>query len=364
MSEAYKIHALDFWSPYYESANMLSYYPTKSPASQNRNGKPIIQRVKKRAVVEMGQVHKLILNHGKAGALKYDVDRRVVEAAASYMSAEDGEIGFLYSGWAQSGLPHKRLADDAAWQVRTDHVSLVVQPGLRHTASGAPVPVGVPYGSRARLICIYLQSEALRCNSREVELGKSLHAWLRKLDISIGGKSMAAVRDQAERISRCRMSFQIKQGNRTGLVNQNILDTAMFVDDDSEQGSLFVERAKLSELFYEQLKKHPVPVEEAAIKAISNNSMAIDVYCWLAYRLHVLEKPTPVSWKSLHGQFGNGIASLVKFRQLFRATLELAMSVYPDAKVDVEERGVTLHPSKPPVPPKVLSGASHLIEAV
>ena len=287
-----------------------------------------------------------------------EVDRRVVEAAAAYMAVEDGEIGFLYSGWAQSGLPHKRLADNASWQVRTDHVSLVVQPGLRHTLTGDPIAVGVPYGSRARLICLFLQSEALRTNSREVELGRSLHSWLKKLDISIGGKSMAAVRDQAERISRCRMSFQIRQGSRTGLVNQNILDTAMFVDDDSTQGSLFVERAKLSELFFEQLKRHPVPIEEAAIKSISNNSMAIDVYCWLAYRLHALTVPTPISWKALHAQFGNGIARIDKFRQCFKDTLDLALSVYPEAKVEVEGRGVTLKPSRPPVSPKVVSMAA------
>jgi hypothetical protein len=194
----------------------------------------------------MGEVHKLIEARGKTEALRYDFDRSVIEAAASYLGAEEGEVGFLYSGWAQSALPHKRLADDAVWQVRTDHVSLVVQPGFRHTAAGAPIPVGVPYGSRARLICLYLQSEALKTNSREVELGKSLHAWLRKLDISIGGKSMASVRDQAERISRCQMSFQIKSGGRTGLVNQHILDAAVFVDDDDVQGSLFVEKAKLS----------------------------------------------------------------------------------------------------------------------
>jgi Plasmid encoded RepA protein len=92
-----------------------------------------------------------------------------------------------------------------------------------------------------------------------------LHAWLKRLEIPIGGKSMTAVRDQAERISRCRMSFQIKKGNRTGLVNQSILDTAMFVEDDSTQGSLFIEKAKLSEMFFEQLKNHPVPIEENAI---------------------------------------------------------------------------------------------------
>lgn len=312
----------------------------------------------------MARIHKLLEEHGKAATLQMDLDRRIVDAAATYMASEESEIGFLYSGWAQSGLPHKRLADDASWQVRSDHMTLIVQPGLRATASGDPIPVGVPFGSRARLICIYLQSEALKNNSREVELGKTLHAWLRRLDISIGGKSMAAVRDQAERISRCRMTFQIKTGNKTGLVNQNILDTAMFVDDEEGgQGSLFIEKAKLSEMFFEQLKRHPVPIEESAISSISNNSMAIDVYCWLAYRLHALDKPTPVTWKALHAQFGTGVARVRNFRLFFKSTLDLAMSVYPEAKVDVDERGVTLNPSKPPVAPKIVSMLNRRIKS-
>jgi len=303
----------------------------------------------------MAEIHRLLEQHGKQAVLQLDVDRRVVEAAAGYLSAEEGEVGFLYSGWAQSALPHKRLADDASWQVHTDHVSLVVQPGLRPSLTGDAVSVGVPYGSRARLIILYLQSEALKTNSREVELGKTLHAWLRRLDIPIGGKSMAAVKDQAERISRCRMSFQIKQGNRTGLVNQSILDTAMFVEDDSTQGSLFIEKAKLSELFFEQLKKHPVPIEENAIAMIANNSMAIDVYCWLAYRLHSLAGPKLVTWKALHAQFGRGLARLDHFRWYFTQTMDLALAVYPDARVDVDGRGLTLNPSRPPVAPKVVS---------
>lgn len=306
----------------------------------------------------MAGIHALIEAHGKTGALKFDVDRGVVEAAAAYMGEQEGEIGFLYSGWAQSALPHKRLADDAIWAVQTDHVSLVVQPGYRH-GPGAPVPVGVPYGSRARLICLYLQSEALRTNSREVELGRSLHAWLGRMDISIGGKSMAAVRDQAERISRCQMSFQIRSGNRTGLVNQHLLDTAVFMDgDNGPQGSLFIETARLSETFFEQLKRHPVPVEEAAIRAISNNSKAIDIYCWLAYRLHALSSPAQVTWKALQAQFGTSVARLDNFRTLFKPSLDLALAVYPDANVDVHERGVTLRPSRPPVAPKVVSLAS------
>lgn len=307
----------------------------------------------------MAKVHKLILDQGKDVALLFEYDRAVVEAAAGYLQSEDTDIGYLFSGWAQAALPHRRLPDAAAWQVTTDRVTLIVQPGLRPAADGTPVAVGVPYGSRARLILLYLQTEAVRTNNREVELGRSLHAWLKRLEVPIGGKQMAAVRDQAERISRCRLSFQIKQGTRTGLVNQHILDTSMFIEDENVQGGLFVETASLSQSFFDELKKHPVPVEEAAVRQIANNSLALDVYCWLAYRLHSLSGPTTVSWKALHAQFGRSVARLDHFKEHFRTVLALATSVYPDANVEEADSGigVVLKPSKPPVAPRASGGS-------
>jgi hypothetical protein len=299
----------------------------------------------------LAEVHSLLLTHGKEATLRSEANRAVVEAAAAYLSSEDTDIGYLFSGWAQAALPHRRLPNDLSWQIATDRVTLIVQPGLRPAPDGTPVSVGVPYGSRARLILLYLQTESVRTNSREVELGRSLHAWLRRLEIPIGGKQMASVRDQAERISRCRLSFQIRQGSRTGLVNQHILDTSMFIEDDNVQGGLFVEKASLSQSFFEELKKHPVPVEEAAVRQIANNSIALDVYCWLAYRLHSLDAPITVSWKALHGQFGRSVARLDHFKEHFRTVLALATSVYPDANVDENPNGggLILRPSNPPV---------------
>ena len=74
----------------------------------------------------MGEVHKLLTAQGKQETLKREIDHRVVEAASAYMSVEDGEIGFVYAGWAQASLPHRRLADDAHWEIQTDRVSLIV----------------------------------------------------------------------------------------------------------------------------------------------------------------------------------------------------------------------------------------------
>lgn len=307
----------------------------------------------------MTQLHKLLSEHGKQGVLELGLyNRAVVESAATYMAVEESDIGFLYSGFAQAALPHRRLKDDATWQVRTDYATLLIQPGLRATRVGDPVPVGVPFGSRARLICLYLQSTALRTRSREVELGRSLHDWLKRMNIPVGGKSMQQVRDQAERIARCRMSFEVQQGGRTGLVNQSIMDDAIFLNEDQDGKSTgFLERACLSESFYRQLQRHPVPIEEAAIFSLSNNSMAMDVYCWLAYRLHSLrpDKSTPISWKALHLQFGTAFGQLKDFRPTFRSNLSLALSVYPGAKVEEDGRGLQLHHSRPPIAPKVVS---------
>jgi hypothetical protein len=46
----------------------------------------------------MGTVHDILEAHGRQGALNFDLERMVVEAASAYMSDEDSSIGFLYSG--------------------------------------------------------------------------------------------------------------------------------------------------------------------------------------------------------------------------------------------------------------------------
>jgi hypothetical protein len=164
------------------------------------------------------------------------------------------------------------------------------------------------------------------------------------------------VREQAELLSRCRLTFHLQgDGRTTGLLNVGIVDKALFLDEggDGRQGRLTLETAKLSEGFYEALKRHPIPLEEAAIKALANNSAALDCYIWLAYRLHVLRAPKLVTWQALKAQHGTAYKNLYHFKIRFAGVLALATAVYPDAHVDVVDAGVMLKPSKPPVPPRL-----------
>ena len=182
----------------------------------------------------MGQVHDLLDARGRQGARDLIEGRRgprIVEAAAGWASDEDIGTGYMYSGWCQTALPHRRPSDNAAiWKLETDSMTLLVESGVRVAPGGDPVHVGVPFGAIARLILIYLQSEALRTGSRDVELGGSLRAFLGRLEISVGGKTTSLVREQAERISRCRLTFHAARRGGSVLVNQNIVDMAMFVD--------------------------------------------------------------------------------------------------------------------------------------
>ena len=300
----------------------------------------------------MGTVHRLISDRGRQAALDFGHDRGEVAAAQAYMADEDTGIGFLYSGWCQAALPHRRLPDADGWQIKSEHTTLIVEPGMRPGDAGKPIPVGVPYGSRARLILIFLQSQAIRSRSREIELGGSLRSWLGRLGIPAGGPNVRAVKEQSERLALCRLTLRVKSAGATGLMNQSIVDSALFLDEP-EDGSIarsqFTEKVTLSAGFYEQLQRHPVPLEEAAIRAVSNNSQALDAYAWLAYRLHSLTSPKAVTWRALMGQFGAGFARLDNFRARFLPNLKLALAVYPEARVDITDKGVVLHPSKPPV---------------
>jgi len=178
--------------------------------------------------------------------------------------------------------------------------------------------IGVPYGSRARLILLYLQTQAIKSRSREVELGGSMRQWLKRMGIAQGGKSIREVKAQATRLSLCKLTFFYQNVNGgTGFSSERIVDDGVLFLDTDPQASMFVDTVRLSQTFFDALRRHPVPLWDPAITAIHNNSMGLDIYVWLAYRLHVLQKPVPIRWTRLHQQFGAGFKSLRQFKPTF-----------------------------------------------
>ena len=297
-------------------------------------------------------LHQLVLIHGRERAREMVPERQrpLVDIAAEVMADESQRIGISYTGFCLTSLPHKRLPDEQTWEKKGHRVTLWVEPG-RMKARGKVVTYGVPYGARARMILLYLQTQAVRTGSREVELGRSMRDWMERMGL-VGRR-----RDGPQPARTGRPDFRLlaeillggrrqeRAGQRGAIVNSGL----RFHVPGSAQGSLWEERVVLDEMFWNALRDHPVPLQEAAIRELRDRSMSLDIYVWLAWRLHTLAKATPVSWPAIHAQFGTGFRELRHFRPRFIEALGAAVAAYPEARVDVGDAGITLHSSRPPV---------------
>jgi hypothetical protein len=293
----------------------------------------------------MAEIHQLILGLGTEEAKRRTQDPLAVSRASSVLFDERADISLTYSSFAMVALPHRRTDPDGIWTRQQHNIRMTINPGV-HPITGARV--GVPFGARARLVMLYLQSEALKNNSAEVELGRSMHAFMRRIDMPTGGTAYEDLRGQVERIALAGITFadMTAPAGVMRFANEHLVrggELGQFAD------SRWSERLTLSERFFEELKKHAVPLREAAVRAVADNSMAIDLYVWMAYRLHALQKPFEWRWTAIHDQFGFDYRNLFHFKPRFRQVLKMVTDIYPEAEVQETKGGFMLRPSAPPV---------------
>ena len=293
----------------------------------------------------MSDVHNRLAAEGKRAlaAATSKPEKRAFQTALQFLADENTEAGFVHPSMCLTVLPHRATPADEVWERAGPCASLSVHP-IRDEVTGEYL--GVPFGPKARLILLFLQAEALKTGARIVELGRSMRQWLLAMGIADNGTNYRTVLAQARRIENSLIRFSFRSRDGTGRWQDSIIRGSF----DPTAGD---RRVELSEGFYRALRDHPVPVAESAIRLLADTCMPLDLYLWLAYRLHSLARPTIVSWQALHAQFGAATKELHHFKPRFVRDLRLATSVYPDAKVEVTTAGARLWPSPPPVLPRV-----------
>lgn len=296
-------------------------------------------------------VHQLVLAHGRdrAREMVEPSQRSLVDIAAEVLADETQRIGISYSGFCLTSLPHKRLPDDQVWERKGYNVTLLVEPG-RMRVGTRTVTFGVPHGARARMILFYLQTQAVRTGSREIALGRSMREWMERMGLTVGGETARSLREQAARLSACSLKFFWTGDEHSGWARGGIVASGLrFNAPEAVQESLWDDRVILDEIFWKSLREHPMPLQEAALKQLSNRSLALDTYVWLAWRCHQLVKPLAISWPALNAQFGTEGRLLKHFKPLFCEALSAAIAAYPGARVELEDEGIVVHPARPPV---------------
>jgi hypothetical protein len=281
------------------------------------------------------------------GAMNASV-RRVVERAEQ-AAQDSGGLSFQYVPLIQCSFPHADPGEATSFTRRNGWLEL--------TLGTTRAETGLPYGVPARLLTLYITSEAVRAQSREIFLGHTVHDFLRRLDVPItrGARgSLTVYANQVLRLVHATLTIDENIQDASGRSGLHIRQ-AVFAEEaqlwwDETRGVGEGSSLLLSPTLYQSMLERSAPLSTNAIRRLRKSPMDLDVYAWLTHRMFHLSKPSSVSWTQLSGQFGHGYGELRKFRRFFIDSLKRVQLVYPEAKLRVGEAGLLLLPSRPHVP--------------
>lgn len=285
-------------------------------------------------------------------------DTKLVEASAEIMGAapEGEDIAFLHSTFCQVGLPRSR-PKGTTFERKSGNAAIRLEAGtLWDGQDYAQQPL--PYGTKPRLLLLHLIRSYLRTGDRTIDLGDSVRDFLENtlnIDASGGRKGgMTGFKEQIKAFAACRMviGYNMPSGAvRTRPAERIVEEFEAWPElhDRTGQRSLWPSSITISADFAMSIQKASVPLDARAIRAIQDSALALDLYAWLAHRLHRLDRPAVLHWASLRGQFGQEIADPRTFKRNFVKSMRDVLAIYPNAKVEDVFGGIRIHPSLPPV---------------
>lgn len=270
---------------------------------------------------------------------------------------DDREMLFQCSVFAHAFLPRRepKLEPHEIWEQDSGKFSIYVMPmPVRNPVTHEMMYLGLPYGVKARIILATLNTIALKTQNRVIPMpANNLTDFNAYMGFSEGGSQINAVRDQISRLASCvvRMTYDGNEGQEN--INLPIVTGfTLFPEKRPDQLMLWPNEIKLSQDYFDNLMEHAVPLAKSHLTALSNNVTALDLYTFLAHRLHRIphNKPQFLAWKTLYDQFGGDYDRVRAFRDNFIKVLKLVKSLYTDARIEERAgRGLLLHHSVPPI---------------
>jgi hypothetical protein len=283
------------------------------------------------------------------------VHRRLIEPVELTEQDNEPRLSFQHTVFCQTGLPYRNPGDDVRlWQRAQGAAFLEVQAGRAFDPSiRTTVEVGLPWGAKPRLILAHLNAEALRQDSPVIEVERSLSAFVKRIRGFDGGREIRFFKDQLSRLSSALIRLAYARGDDHAHQIETKIITAfdLWLHKDERQRVLWPSTIQLSLDYFTSLREHAVPLNEADLAALAHSALALDLYAWLAQRLHRINpnRPAFIQWAALKQQFGPDYGRMRDFRAKFRTTLRQVHCRYKAAKFEIDGYGMRLFNSPPPV---------------
>jgi len=249
----------------------------------------------------------------------------------------------------QATLPHSKV--DGNEFKRTN--------GLFKLTMLADSETGLPYGSIPRLLLAWISTEAVKTKDRRLILGPTLSSFMAELDLTPNGGrwgTITRLKEQMKRLFACSISCTYTDGDHWAVKNINPVSSAdlWWSPKQPNQATIFESTLTLNEDFFREIINNPVPIDLRALKALKRSPLALDIYCWMTYRVSYLRKSVTIPWEALQVQFGSNYSDDAQgtrnFKRHFLKELHKVSCVYTALNAENGDLGLIIKPSKPHIP--------------
>ena len=266
-------------------------------------------------------------------------------------SEADPDLGFMGRTMALCSLPRSNPGNRLQYKRVNGPFTLYMTVGGGNK---------LPYGNLPRLLLAWVCTEAVRTQSRELVLGRSLSEFMRTLDIySNSGRVHTRLRNQMKRLFGCTVTMVYEKPGGFARVSSFVADKHEFWWNERKpnESSLWESKIYLGEQFFNEIIRHPIPIDMNTLTALKRSPLGLDLYLWLAYRTFALRAPLRLTWRLLYSQFGAHPAkasdkvTVQAFRRKVLRELKKIKIAWPDLNYSTAPGVLILYPSTPVIAP-------------
>ena len=203
------------------------------------------------------------------------IQKRLIRSSVDIELNEPEDITYQHTVFCQTGLPYRNPGDDVRyWERKQGKTTLRVNAGeVINPETENFIDVGLPFGSKPRLILAHLNSEALKKSSSVIEVESSLTAFVKRIGLDANGRDVRAIKNHLSRLSAATIRLGFVTDHHAVQINTQIVKAFdLWFDKNPGQRFLWPSTIQLSDDYFNSLMSHAVPLDMRAVASLSHSA--------------------------------------------------------------------------------------------
>ncbi len=198
------------------------------------------------------------------------IQQRLLDLGTDIAAVPPEDLAFQHTILCQTSLPATRPAPDClVWERRQGRATLLVEAGkVINPRTGHFEQLALPYGPKARLLLMHLNSEAVRRQSPVIPVEDTMTAFFRRLmGRTQDGRQAKMLKEQLSALAAAQFRIGVTSASGEGALQVDTKVVGAFnlwFEKDENQRILWPSELKLSLDYFDSLNRFAVPLDERA----------------------------------------------------------------------------------------------------